>query len=619
VDGSLGNITYSITGSTGNTQTVTTTSQSHTFNGLVSDTYTVGITSNSGCFYSTTKEIINEEKFVISNTITDATCGENNGSVIITVSSGTTEIIYPLSYVLKRISDGYVVFSNVSSVSNIQFVSGLGSTSYELTVTDNNGCSSVSYFGVGMDGVGVQAIVYGTECTTTAGGTATIQVTQGTAPFTYQWSDNVSPSQINNPVISDLSGGTYSVSITDSNGCSIVRSVVIVCNTENIDDYIINTLCEQNFITTSQRKRGFYEMLNEAFLDLNQEDANCYLESAEFIGYLTISGGSYGTNTGYSESFYTTTDLNDVPSDNLWEETVGNLISNYTGITYSTDLLNNIFSIQGICEGDVDPTNGAFVELRVEIDLDVNCEIPPTPGLTPTPTPTPSITPTISVTPSPGSSPSQTPSVTPTVTNTPSVTVTPTITPTPSNLPRSQAILFILEQENNTDFATYMHNNGSTFYGFGLGTSPTGSTDIELFMDWDGWFDGTAPEPILQDIPQTSGGVDDFGNPILQYNFKTTEVPVGTASSAWYIWLIPQSLIGDSANRQTHIKYNINSDSSTFISQPTERTIYQYLGNYTGSNWVNDSYRMYTTYPGTSFSINNNDTDSLYFKGGTIG
>jgi len=164
-----------------------------------------------------------------------------------------------------------------------------------------------------------------------------------------------------------------------------------------------------------------------------------------------------------------------------------------------------------------------------------------------------------------------------------------------------------------------MNNNGSTFYGFGYSTLPSSGTDITLFMDWPGWFDGTAPIVLEQTIPQSNGGSDIYGNSIEQYKFLTTQVPQGTATDAWYIWLIPQSQIGSSTNRQLSIGYNINSSANSLIYQSTTSTIYQHEGVYTGSNWVNGSYRMYTTYPGSAFSISNNNTDDLYFRGGSVG
>ena len=70
-------------------------------------------------------------------------------------------------------------------------------------------------------------------------------------------------------------------------------------------------------------------MLNEAYLDLNQEGLNCELVSATFTGVLTISGGSYGVGQTLENEFYTTNDLNDVPSDNLWESVVDGLLSQF--------------------------------------------------------------------------------------------------------------------------------------------------------------------------------------------------------------------------------------------------------------------------------------------------
>ena len=420
VDGVIGIVTYSLTGSTGDVQTTTTSNHTHTFNNLSSDTYIVGIQSQSGCLYTTEKTISNGNKFTVTNSSTGTTCGLNNGSVLIEVISGSTNIIYPLSYTVSRVNDGFIVFNNVSSVNPTQLVSNLSNGTYEITVTDNESCSSVSYVTINEDSEPIKAILYGTPCILGNDGTATLQIISGQAPFTIEWSNNVPESQINNYNISGLSGGTYSVTISSDNGCVLIKTVTIQCNNENLDGYVINTICEQDFTTTSQGIRGFREMLGEAFLDLNIPDSNCELVSATFKGVLTISGGSYGIGKTVENEFYTGYTLNDYPTNEEWEEVVDGLLSEFTGITFTTDIVNNLFTIQGICDGDEDPTNGAFVELRVEINLDVECDdgrILPTPSITPSITATPSITPSVTIT--PGASPS--------------VTVTPSSTPPPFN------------------------------------------------------------------------------------------------------------------------------------------------------------------------------------------
>jgi hypothetical protein len=438
IDGVVGLVTYTLTGSGGNVQTTTISNHTYTFNNLASDTYTVGVESQNGCKYTTEKIISNENKFTVSNSSTGTTCGLNNANVLIEVSSGTTEIIYPLSYTISRISDGFIVFNNVASTSSTQLVNYLTSGTYEITVTDNESCSVNSYVTITEDSKSINAILYGTPCVLGDDGTATLQITSGDAPFTIQWSDNVPESQRNNYEISGLSGDTYTVTITSNDGCQLVKNITIQCNTENVDDYVINTLCEKDFQTTSQGIRGFHEMLNEAFLDLNIPGSNCELVSATFKGVLIVSGGSYGAGQTAQTEFYTGYTLNDYPTNEQWETVVDGLLSQFSGITFTTNITNNIFTIQGICDGDQDPTNGAFVELRAEISLDVRCDgsrVLPSPSVTPSNTSTPSITPTN--TPSVTTTPSVTPTIsitqTPSVTNTPSNTTTPSVTQTPSN------------------------------------------------------------------------------------------------------------------------------------------------------------------------------------------
>ena len=121
-------------------------------------------------------------------------------------------------------------------------------------------------------------------------------------------------------------------------------------------------------------------------------------------------------------------------------------------------------------------------------------------------------------------------------------------------------------------------------------------------------------------LPQTSGGVDSFGNAITQYNFETTEIPIGTVSgAAWYHWLIPQSQLGLTSNRQLDIGYNVNSDPGVLTARSLSPSIYNLAGNYSGVNWAADTYRMYTSYGNTAFNIQNNNTDEIYFKGLTVG
>ena len=56
-------------------------------------------------------------------------------------------------------------------------------------------------------------------------GTATALATGGNAPYTYSW--NTVPAQ-NNATATNLGDGTYTVTVTDNNGCSASKSVQII-------------------------------------------------------------------------------------------------------------------------------------------------------------------------------------------------------------------------------------------------------------------------------------------------------------------------------------------------------------------------------------------------------
>ena len=60
-------------------------------------------------------------------------------------------------------------------------------------------------------------------------GTATISAIGGTSPYTYSW--NTSPAQTT-AIATGLSAGTYTVVVTDANGCTSTTSIAITQPTQ---------------------------------------------------------------------------------------------------------------------------------------------------------------------------------------------------------------------------------------------------------------------------------------------------------------------------------------------------------------------------------------------------
>lgn len=220
------------------------------------------------------------------------------------------------------------------------------------------------------------------------------------------------------------------------------------------------------------------------------------------------------------------------------------------------------------------------------------------------------------VTPTPTPTPTNTPTITPTNTPTNTPTVTPSSTPT-----TGFAYLIIEPLTASTSIGNYMYSNSSPqFFGFSNTTQPSANAvdfdnELNLYLDYSGWTSGELPSIITSNVPQVTGGVDSFGNPIVAYNFETVQVSAGTVSTnAWYTWLIPIGLTN--FNYQSEIDVSL-SNPNIFTSVLTESTISVNTFTYTGSTIPPVTYRVYTTYPSNDFLLDNTLND-IYFRGSVV-
>jgi hypothetical protein len=386
--------TYSYSGQTsGVSQSATTSSSSYLFSSLSADTYLVGVTTSNGCSYFETVTINAVPKFDLTLSTTGATCGSNIGSVLVQVGSGYTGV---LDYVL---SNGQQILNYPNTAYTFN---NLSVGTYNVTVTDADGCSIIDYFNI-TGSTGVQFVLTPTSCVYGNDGIITTTVLQGTAPFTLDWSNNVPYGQTG-LTITGLTGDSYSLTITDANGCSATTTTTVVCGAEIVSGYQLATICEREFTTTYGTKRGMYEMLNEGYIDIvGTGNTACTLNTAVFNYQIELSGVTY------EGPFFTATTLNEYPSDNLWVSTIDSVLSGLTPTplqSYNINLVNNTINLISDCNGDEDPLKNTKFVLGLYIDYDVNC--------VPTSTPTPTPTNTSTKTPTPTATPTKTPTPTPT-------------------------------------------------------------------------------------------------------------------------------------------------------------------------------------------------------------
>ncbi len=164
--------------------------------GLQPGQYTVTVTDANGC-QSQKTFTIGEEQAPVVNITTSGNCT----SLVLTAAvDGNTA---PYTYLW-------------SSGQTTPGITPTASGSYSLTVTDANGCTATANTQVTLSesALSLIASVVPASCSGSADGMATIQVSGGTAPYTYDWSNG-----LNVAAATNLAAGVYSVRVTDASGC----------------------------------------------------------------------------------------------------------------------------------------------------------------------------------------------------------------------------------------------------------------------------------------------------------------------------------------------------------------------------------------------------------------
>lgn len=181
----------------------------YSITGLSSGTYTVTITDANGCF-DTASIVVTEPTLLLASALLDSNVAcnsEANGAATAVASGGTT----PYSY----------LWSNGASADTI---TNLAAGTYTVTVTDGNGCTESASVTITEPAQLVAAAVVDSNasCSGFADGGGSASATGGTSPYTFLWSDNVIGS-----VNSGIDAGTYTVTVTDANGCEDIASITI--------------------------------------------------------------------------------------------------------------------------------------------------------------------------------------------------------------------------------------------------------------------------------------------------------------------------------------------------------------------------------------------------------
>jgi hypothetical protein len=221
--------------------------------GLLPGSYAFTVSDANGCQSTTSSNLIEPTAISTAVTSTNVTCfGNNTGSLQVVVSGGTAPYTYQwrngsqsatqinigagtysvtvsdangclstgqttISAPLAALSvSGTPTQANCFGCANGPNISGVVAGTYTLTLTDANGCEvSESIVLTQPNEIQIDTTIIPILCNGNSNRSIAVNPYGGNAPYTYLWSTSAVT-----PMISGLSGGNYSVIVTDAGGCS---------------------------------------------------------------------------------------------------------------------------------------------------------------------------------------------------------------------------------------------------------------------------------------------------------------------------------------------------------------------------------------------------------------
>jgi gliding motility-associated-like protein len=257
-----------------------------TQNALDAGTYTVTVTDGSGCTNSTTVTITEPLAISITQgTVNPADCGQSNGSASVNVSGGAGGFTYTwsptggnattannipsgsytfeaedqngcvatLNVVVTNIGGPTVTVQSSDDVSCFGLsdgsaavtasggttpytyswspsggsgaaATGLAAGTYTVTVTDNTSCVGSTTVTIGEpNAIVVTETIVDANCGATDG-SISLAAIGGSSPYTFAWTPNGETSNS----ISGIAAGSYSVTVTDDNGCTTTENYTVL-------------------------------------------------------------------------------------------------------------------------------------------------------------------------------------------------------------------------------------------------------------------------------------------------------------------------------------------------------------------------------------------------------
>lgn len=201
-------------------------------NGVVGTTYTIQYTTPGACPATMTNTVtVNGVSYTA--VVTDATCGASDGEISLTPVGGVPAFNYSIDNGATSQAGG--------------LFTGLASGSYDVLITDGNGCQTTGTETVANIGGPTITSITPTNpsCALVCDGEITVAVAGGTLPYTFQWFDVLgNPIGPNAATITGLCAGDYSVDVSDAAGACFDNSIATLTDPLPADPtFVLTDFC----------------------------------------------------------------------------------------------------------------------------------------------------------------------------------------------------------------------------------------------------------------------------------------------------------------------------------------------------------------------------------------
>ena len=189
----------------------TAPTSNNTFRNISPGNYTITVTDANGCKTVAGVSIISSSNLNLQLlSQRRPSCGQPNGAITVSANGGVT----PYSFSLGNNTTTSPIFEDLSP------------GKYVVKVTDGNGCTATVNIDLPVENTPPTVSIESKQdvsCRQT-NGSFTLNALGGASPYSY----NLGRGATTNPTFNNLAAGTYAVTITDANACSVIQVVNII-------------------------------------------------------------------------------------------------------------------------------------------------------------------------------------------------------------------------------------------------------------------------------------------------------------------------------------------------------------------------------------------------------